>query len=319
MKTLYSILTCLGMTLSVMAQETSYLSKEEIIDLYVNLYKYSETSEIPWNGDVNTCACGHLSEDILTAAEIRVNFFRLTNRLNTVHINPAFNAEAQQAALLSKANNELNHYPTSSMKCYSQAAYNGCNKSCLSFSDFTNFPETSFITGFIQDYGESNYEVGHRRWILYTKLQEIGYGATDETEALLTTDGTTYDAVEAPEFIAYPWSGYVPVELIFPKWSFTIPEDHEVNFDQVKVSMKDASGRPIAIELYEEHKDFLDPTIVWCAKGLFTEYEITYGQNHLKENGYLDQKIMVKIENVVIDGQKKNFQYFVEPFELDGF
>ena len=84
--------------------------------------------------------------------------------------------------------------------------------------------------------------MGHRKWILYTKLIEFGYGATDKCEALLTSDGVSYDSVYYPEFIAYPWNGYVPANLIFPKWSFSIPQDKIVDFSQTTISMCDGQG-----------------------------------------------------------------------------
>lgn len=313
------MLITLWWSTAAIAQDAGFLSKNDILDLYINLYRYSAQESISWNGNIQKCDCGSLSEDVLSAAEMRINFFRLANRLQTVEIKPEYSQLAQQAALLTKANNQLTHDPSPGMKCYSEAAAKGCHQSCLSTSDFTNFPETAFVTGMIQDYGEANYYVGHRRWLLYSGLSKIGYGATDVTEAILTANGEQPVPSELPEFVPYPWSGYVPVELIFPKWSFSIPGDHQVDFSNVKITMKDAKGNPMAIKLYEEYKQFLDPTIVWTAKGLFSDYDIQYGQNHLVENGWLDRKIQISVEQVYIDGVKRSFQYFVEPFQLTDF
>ena len=298
------------------AQQIKTLTKIEVSALYNKLYKSSKIDSIEWNGQEQKCLSGQLQENIYKKAEDRINFFRIASGLNEVKLNPKFNLDAQNAALFVKANNKLTHFPKKQMKCYSESAANGCIKSCLGFTDFANFQETSFITGFIQDFGEDNYFVGHRKWILYTKLVEFGYGATDKTEALLTADGISNDSISAPEFIAYPWNGYVPVNLIFPKWSFSIPENKIVDFSQVTISMFDSEGKEIKTEMLKEFRNYLDHTIVWTAKGLFTDYDIQYGLNKLEENGFLDKKIKVLIQKVKIDGSFKQYEYFVEPFKI---
>ena len=45
---------------------------------------------------------------------------------------------------------------------FHKSAANGCLKSCLGFSDWTYFPKTAFVSGFIWDFGDANYFVGHQ-------------------------------------------------------------------------------------------------------------------------------------------------------------
>jgi len=315
MKILLTIILNLGFNLLIISQNSCVLTKDKTIELYKTLYLSSEIDSIIWNGNIKKCFCGTLKSDIYQKAQDRINFFRVMNGLTEVKINSKFNKEAQEAALLIKANNQLTHYPNKSMECYTELASNGCKKSCLSLTDYKNFPSTAFITGFIWDFGESNYFVGHRRWILYSRLKEFGYGATNNSEAILTVDGVSYDSIALPEFIAYPWNGYVPFNLIFPKWSFSIPETKKVDFKNTIILMTDEIGKEIQIEKLKERKNFLDNTVVWIAKDLFTDSEIAYGQNKLEEKGYLNKKIKVQIKNVVIDGVNKDFEYFVEPIK----
>ncbi len=298
------------------SQDAKVLSKGEVTALYRKLYESSKIDSIKWNGNVSRCACGQLPKDIYVKAENRVNFFRAVSGLRPVKINAKFNIDAQNAALLIKANNELTHNPTANMKCYNKSSANGCNKSCLGMIHFKYFGDESFITHFINDYGDNNYFVGHRKWILYTKLKEFGYGATNTTDAVLTADGYIRDTVSAPEYMAYPWAGYVPVNLIFPKWSFSIPQDNAVDYQLATVSMFDNMGLQIQTEKLKEYKNFLDHTLVWTAKGLFTDQEIKNSKNKLEENGYLNKKIRVLIQNVKVNGEYKNFEYYVEPFKL---
>jgi len=313
---LFTIILIVLSTINLNAQQRKTLTKTELTVLYNKLYKSSEIDSIVWKDQKQICACGQLESEMYKKAEDRINFFRIASGLKEVKLNPKFNKDAQNAALLVKVNNQLTHYPNTEMKCYSKSAANGCLKSCLGLSDFKYYHETSFITGFIEDIGEENYFVGHRKWLLYTKLAEFGYGATDKSEAILTVDGVSYDAIDVPEFIAYPWNGYVPVNLIFPKWSFSIPDNKIVDFSQTTISMFDSKGKELKTEKLKEYKNFLDHTIVWTAKDLFSDDDITYGINNLEENGFIDKKIKVVIRNVKIDGSFKQYEYFVEPIKI---
>jgi len=298
------------------AQTQKHLTKKETVELYKKLYQTSEIDSIIWNGNKQKCICGTLNNEIYKKAENRINFFRTVNGLNKVKLNPKLNQEAQNAALLVLANNQLTHYPARSMKCYSESASNGCVKSCLGFSDFKNFPATGFITSFIWDFGQANYFVGHRKWILYSKLIEFGYGATNKSEAILTADGISYDSVDLPEYVAYPWNGYVPINLIFPKWSFSIPENKKVDFSKTIITMTDQNGKSLKLNKLEIYPNYLDHTIVWTATDIFSTYDISYGINNLEKNGFLNKKITVRIKNVKVDGEIKNYEYIVEPIKI---
>jgi hypothetical protein len=319
MRISHSILLTAALTVlnidGLVSQQMKVLSKDEVTALYKKLYESSKIESMPWKGNEEKCECGELEASIYKKVEDRINFFRIVSGLSEVKINPTFNFEAQSAAFLSKVNNRLTHSPDKEMTCYSESAQRGCRKSCLGLSYPSYFSETGMVTGFIKDLGSNNYYVGHRRWILYTKLAEVGYGATDRSEALLTIDGISKVPTNTPEYIAYPWNGYVPVNLIFPRWSFSIPENKTVDFSAATITMADSQGVPIAIEK-EPFKSLLDPTLVWTVTGLFNNSDMTYGTYLLEEGGFLNQKIRVLIKNVKVDGVIKQYEYFVEPIKL---
>lgn len=313
---LVALTTLLFFLQTAVGQRNSPLAKEATIKLYNSLYVSSEVDGIVWNGSLQNCNSGSLPNSIYAKVQNRINFFRLVNGLNKVQNSGQLNKDAQSAALLVKANNQLTHNPESSMTCYSISASNGCQKSCLGITDWANYRNTAFITGFISDFGASNYFVGHRRWLLYSKLSEFGYGATSSSEAVLTADGVDFDLIPAPGFIAYPWNGFVPVGLIFPKWSFSIPEGNDVDFSKCAIAMLYENGKKIAIERLDEYKNYLDHTIVWTAKGLFNNYEIQYAENNLAEKGFLNKKITVNISGVLVNGESKTFNYSVTPIKI---
>lgn len=310
-----NILFLLLISSIVYAQKVEPLSREALDKLYKELYLPGKMTEMPWKGDAENCDAGKLDTAIYKKAADRINFFRKIYGLQEVSINAEFSKKAQAAALLSKASEQLTHEPTKSMKCFSEAASEGCQKSCLGFVNFEYFPNMSFLTGFMQDYGEANYFVGHRRWMLYSKLEQVGYGATDNSEALYTVDGVNFETEEAAEYIAYPWPGCVPNHLIFPKWSFSIPEHRTVDFSQAVVSMKTAAGEKIDVELLPVLPSYLDHTLVWSVKSMF-DYSDGEPSAPSDLEDYLDKKIKVQIRNVIVDGKKTNFEYEVIPVRM---
>jgi hypothetical protein len=315
MKIVTTILVLFGLIQISISQTSERLSKKELLHLYDSLYVSSKVESIVWNGNVKNCNPGTVSAEIFKKAQDRINFFRIVSGLPEIKLNKRFNEEAQSSALLIKANNFLTHSPASTVKCYSVSASNGCAKSCIGFTDYINYPKTSFITGFIKDYGSDNYYVGHRRWLLYSKLSEFGYGATDNSESILTVDGINNDSITCPDYITYPWSGFVPVDLIFPKWSFSIDQEKDVDFSKATISMTFGNGKVIKVKKLKEYKNYLDHTLVWNATGLFTPEEIKSGVNKLAENGFLNAIIKITIKNVTVDGTVKNYNYFIIPIE----
>ena len=297
------------------AQNLKPLSKDSMLELYNSYYLSSEIKSMPWNGSLNGCKCGSLDSSIYSKATARINFFRQIYGLGPVKMNAASNKKAQAAALLSKANEELTHNPTKTAKCYSKDADEGCQGSCLSFTDFNSY-QPGFLTGFMQDYGDENYFIGHRRWMLYSKLVEVGYGATDNAEALYTVGGVSFDDLEVPDCVPYPWPGAVPENLIFPKWSFSIPDKYKVDFSQAIVTMKTEGGQVINLEILEVLENYLDHTLVWSAKGMF---DYSDGEPYMTTelDDYIDKKIKVSIKNVMVDGKKKNYDYYVMPVRIE--
>ena len=145
----------------------------------------------------------------------------------------------------------------------------------------------------------------------------MGYGATNQSEAILTGDGVSKEGIEGQtEFIAYPWNGHVPYQLIFNKWSFSIPEAFGADFSGSSVILEDELGNKIPTMKLLERKNFLDPTIVWTVPQFMSEDEEMHGKNKIKQRGFLNKKILVKISRVKIAGKFKDYAYYVVPMEM---
>jgi uncharacterized protein YkwD len=290
--------------------------KKEAYNLYQAQYYNTRINQIPWNGSVSSCDPGKLPENILRKAETRINYFRKVTGLNPIKLSGEFNDKAQHAALLMTANGQISHNPSSSWKCYTEKGYEGAMNSNLGIADFENFQEISFITGFMLDYGAINHSIGHRKWLLNSRTETMGYGATGKHEIIYVTGVRTEAFTDGPEYIAYPPAGYFPYSLIFEKWSFAIPNGKKVSYKKTKVEMLDSHGNELSTKILSmEDPWYFDPAIVWQAEDLFSQDEIKYVKNSLPERGFMDKAITVRISQVTIDEKKRDFEYQVIPFD----
>jgi len=290
------------------------ITLSELKTLYKNYYLASQVDSINWTNK-GGCDPGIIPSDVYEKAEKRINFFRLMNRLPSIKITGTKQKEAQAAAFMMDKNKALSHDPPASWKCYSKQGADGAKNSCLGMPNFRRLPHTAFITGFIADPGDANYFVGHRRWLLYSKATEFSLGATNNALALYCTYNLSNDTLQN-DFIAYPWSGYVPYNLIFSKWSFSIPETNEVDFSKVKVSIKNKKGILLPLQLMKEDKTSPERTITWKVQGMFTAEEEKYSENKLKEKGYVGEELIVRIENVSVNKKLRVYEYKIKITEL---
>lgn len=309
LKRITLMLAAVILTLLFNSASKKDMTEKEFIKLYQDYYMSSTLDSIRWDGSTAKCIAGTLHDSIYTKAENRINFFRMVNQLPKISIDKEYNAYPQEAALMMHANNQLSHYPTKNWKCFTENGYEGATKSCLSLSNFKYFKDKAFVTGFIEDHGDANYYCGHRRWLLYSKASKMAYGATGKAEAVYILHNFHSMPDAASEFIAYPWNGYVPYHLIPSKWSFSIPEGKTADFKNIKLSITDEKGKSLPYKLFDQKKDFLDHTITWKMTSLFTEDEERYGKNNLDKNGYIGKTITVTIKDVIVDNEKKTYQY----------
>ena len=122
------------------------------------------------------------------------------------------------------ANNTLTHSPTSGMTCYTTGGAEAAGKSNLGYGNHSS----STVTSYIQDAGSNNTAVGHRRWILYSKLNKVGHGSTSSTNALWVIGYTAGSTTTLPEFVSWP-----PMVTLPMLWFF-----HDGHFQyQIKVQI----------------------------------------------------------------------------------
>ena len=243
--------------------DSSSMAKNTVLELYNSQYVTSILSDIGWTGQVSSCTAGTTPTNTQNKVLQRINFFRqLVGLPGNIVLNDDKSLKCQQAALMFRANNSLSHSPPSTWSCYTADGSEAAIKSNISLGS----AGSRAIDAYINDSGSGNYFVGHRRWILYPKLQEVGTGDTDRSNALWVIGNVGSIPDNMPEFVAYPTKGYMPQNLVYDRWSFSIPS---ADFSGTTVTMTDASGNAVNLTMEQlNNGGFGDRTIVWVPEGI---------------------------------------------------
>jgi S1-C subfamily serine protease len=263
-----------------------------------------ELSKLPpdsqWSGGVASCDPGDINSEYRQAILNRVKWFRLMAGVDEeISLNAEFDLLAQAAALVMMANNQLSHEPDPTWTCFSDDAFTGASNSNL----YLGLTGPEAINGYIEDLGEDNYLVGHRRWILYSALTEIGIGESSKSNALFVVQGKRNDKPsvrEAEGFIMWPPRGFVPRNVIFERWSITNPSadfsDTEIYVESGKESFQiSSSDITVSNDLYGD-----GPTLIF----------------NLDSQVRSGEAITITAKDVLVDGVNMTLNYQVKPIEL---
>ncbi len=273
------------------------VARLEAKNLYSDYYLASQTSgsDMSWTGDEPSCNPGNVPE--LTRAKIlqRLDYYRNAVGLNNIiSENLSKSDKAQMAALIMNANNQLDHDPPSSWKCYTTEGKEGAGNSLLTMTK-----NAEAIDSYIRDQGSDNGPVGHRRWLLWPRLQEIGIGNTNRSNAIWVLGNSGTPPTDAPEFISWPPEGYIPDRLVFPRWSFSIAG---ANFSSTTVSMLDANNNSINLQIEALSNSYGDPTFVWIPENINT-------------NVTTDSSYTITLKDVELNGVLMDYSYQVTLFD----
>jgi len=200
-------------------------------------------SELEWVGSTSSCDPGSTSKGTKQAVLERVNWFRAMAGVSpTVVLNETKSESAQAAALVMAANNDLSHDITAGWLCYSESAAYGASNSNLHLGG----GGVDAIDNYIEDFGASNLDVGHRRWVLSRGLSEIGTGDTYKSNALFVIgENADFEGATRRDdgAVLWPPEGYVPVDVIYPRWSVSIPNVSSIDIS-VEISIDGLRSTP---------------------------------------------------------------------------
>ena len=158
------------------------------------------------------------------------------------------------------------------------------------------------IDGYIEDPGNLNYYVPHRRWLLYPNTRVMGTGDVPPVEGYLGANALLVwgpRSQQRPQtrdgFVAWPPPGYVPYTVVFPRWSFSYPD---ADFRQSALSMT-RGDEGILLTVWQLATGYGESTVVWepqIPTGVAPERDVWY---------------TVHIDDVLIDGVSTDFIYTV--------
>ena len=256
------------------------------------------------------------------------------------------------------ATGKLSHTPDESFTCLTETAKQAAANSNL----YLGRTGPLAIDGYIEDPGERNRDVGHRNTILHPPTTEIGVGhvaGNDDSypaNALWVFDDHVFDENpplrEDEGFVAWPPRGYIPPELVHPRWSFGLAG---ANFDNATVTMTINDGTSTGLDGGGEDSRTIDltvvarlsqqgyvpaPIIVWepeADSGSVDTKSVTgetdeevasvdgIGNNVVRLSAAHDISYDIVVAGVVVDGAEVSFLYTVtvlgsgralDPFQL---
>ena len=285
-------------------------NRATIVDVYEREFSI-DASSMDWSGAYDGCQAGDSSQDLRQQTIRRVNFYRsMAGVPATVVENPQYSAKAQYGALMMSSEGTLSHHPDSSYACFSSIGAEAAANSNL----YLGRSGPWAIDGYIEDPGDRNRDVGHRNTILHPPTTEMGVGHVagsddlHESNVLWVFDDDVFaDAPKTREesgFVAWPPRGYVPEDIVHPRWSFGLGK---ANFDSAGVQMT-VNGEDVPIHVVarlSKEGHVPSPIIVWETQDDFNE--IYDKETDLAQ----DVKVSVTVANVIIDGAARDFSYEV--------
>ncbi len=306
-------------------------NREEVRAFFNAIYWASQDANILWTGSFSPLPTpgteetevplivGDTSDIFKEAVLLRINFYRAMVGIPAdIVLLDELNRISQLTALIMGGNDEISHFPDlDSFPNYVTAdGITGAGDSNLAIGSYG--PDS--IDGYIQDKGAGNAAVGHRRWLLYPPMVNMGTGDVPSASApgipqaaldnidtwrggttttvrransihVLSpenTSGGTFPTINFP-YVAYPQEGYAPYQLVFPRWSFAVKD---ADFSGATVTMT-RDGNPIAVA-----QEILDApfegglgsnTLVWVYDGL----DANVSQSHPKPTADVTYQVTV--------------------------
>ncbi len=257
-------------------------------------YRGQGMPAISWTGNHPSCNAGTTSAAFKDDVLLRLMYFRgMAGVPTTIGFSSTANAKNQQAALLMSANGSLSHNPPSDWACWTADASQAAGSSNIAIGYFGR----GAVDAYMKDSGSNNYLAGHRRWLLYPQTTTFGTGDTPFVSASggnpsYSSSNTmwVFDSnIGGPRpatrdgYVAWPPPGYVPYQVVYPRWTFSFPG---ANFANASVTLtRDGVNVPVTVESrtnngYGENTIVFRPTSMgsgdtWANPGNDTTYRVT--------------------------------------------
>ena len=162
----------------------------------------------------------------------------------------------------------LSHTPDPEWACYTSAGAAAAFKSNLALGN----AGPSAVVAYVRDGGAGNYDVGHRRWILYPPQAGMATGSNDAVNTYHGANDLYVFASfgarpAAPSVVAWPPPAYVPYQLIYDRWSMSLNSAPSASYASATVTMT-LDGSNVPLTVVSRTAGYGDTTIVWEPSGL---------------------------------------------------
>lgn len=273
-------------------------SRQIVVDAYAK--EFVSMPLMNWSGNVSNCNEGTVSATYIAAQASRLNYYRAMAGIDgKVVFADSLNRKAQKAVLMLSEAGVLTHAVKKSWKCHSADGEWAVINSNLAQTGGTN---PDFITQYIADKGDNNVDAGHRRWLLSPAVTVMGTGNMLHPKSkiaynalpmnlspFLTTRMATRD-----DYVCWPVAGYMPYQLVFPRWSFHLSG---ADFSESTVSVQKQGKLVAATIVSNTDTDYGDNALIWEMEAV--------------AKPTADQSYEVTIQNVRKGGQIRSFTYTV--------
>jgi len=286
-------------------------SREQVREFYNAVYTASTGTPIDSSAMTAACIPGTNSPAFVSAILLRINWFRAMAGIPAaVTFDGSESTDAQAAALMMSAQGALQH--VGSWTGWACVSSNGTNATAHSNLSLGNYGPDA-ISAYIQDNGANNYEVGHRRWLLYPQTEVMGTGDVPPENTNLAANATwVFDAnyggprpATRTPFVAWPPAGYVPYPVVFPQWSFALSN---ANLSAATVTMA-SNGVAVAVTLQSYATGYGENTLVWSPASLNPSTATAF------PFGGTDTVYAITVSNVVTSSGAQNYSYAVTVFD----
>ena len=242
--------------------------RSQVIEGYQTVLEPALRIPTGFTGNVAACDPGTISAEDAAATLTAVNYMRGLAGLSPVVLNAEQSSKAQASALIMAANGQLSHEPSRDSRCWTKAGFDGASHGNLSlgWSDPPGaVPQATgprAVVGYLADSGDSNTAAGHRRWLLWQGLEEIGTGDTDLSNTIVVVP-ESLSSRQGRAWVPWPAAGAFPRELEpGGRWSLSYPG---ADFSRARITMQAPGGKTIGTSAYQVSKGFGDNTIAWEA------------------------------------------------------
>lgn len=277
--------------------------RQAVVDSYQAEFSKPDPA-IGWTGNRSSCQAGTTNPAYRDAIIDRVNWFRsIAGVPANVTENATYSSKAQQAALMMSVSDRLSHDPDSSFSCYTAAGDEAASKSNL----YLGRTGPGAITGYMLDPGAGNVSVGHRNWILHPSVRQFGTGDTpgpgrQATNTLWVIDNAFASQPvmrESDGFVAWPARGFVPGDLVFPRWSFSL---RGADLDRASVTVQRIDGGQIV-------ENIPSPIVFGNDSGGAPFSIVVWEPTGIDTSPVVDQTYRVTIGNVGVGSATRSFSY----------